>query len=222
MNNVIYRGDCLEVMKEIPSGSVDLICCDPPYCIGATSNGIKANFTDLNLIRPWFDLAFKECSRVLKDGKHIYINTDWRTYPLQYDLMQKYFTVRNLIVWNHKLLRPGNWYRFSYELIIFATKGESKRQFCCGERDIFEIKPESLELPPRRLHTSQKPVELCKKIILNSSNENEVVLDFCCGSGSTCVAAINTGRQFIGIELDEHYFDIACDRVTQAQNLIKN
>ena len=220
MNNCIYQGDCLEVMKDIPSGSVDLILCDPPYGVGASSNGVKSSIADLSLIKPFFDLAFSECSRVLKNGKHIYINTDWRTYPLLYLLMSKYFTVRNLIVWNHKLLRMGNWYRFSYELIIFATKGESKRQFSGAERDIFEIKPEINELPPRRLHKSQKPIELCRKMILNSSAEGEVVLDFCCGSGSTCVAAVEENRQFIGIELDEKYFDVACDRVVAAQDKI--
>ena len=67
-----------------------------------------------------------------------------------------------------------------------------------------------------RLHSTQKPVDLLEYLIKTYSNVGEVVLDFTCGSGSTCVAAVNTDRQFIGIELDEHYFEVACDRVAKA------
>jgi len=216
--NSIYQGDCLELMKHIPDGSIDLICTDPPYCVGATSNGLKSSYSDLSLIKPFFNEVFQQWQRVLKDGGHAYCFTDWRTYPLLYGVMQKSLTVRNLIVWNHKLLRPGNWYRYSYELVIFATKGKAERNFGGSERDIIEIKPATDEMCPNRLHSSQKPLELLEKLITNSTVEGDKVLDCFIGSGSTAVAAINTGRQFIGFELDEHYFDVACDRIVEAEN----
>ena len=217
--NSIYQGDCLDLLKEIPDASVDLILTDPPYCVGATSSGIKHNVTDLNLIKPFFAELFKNWARVLKDGGQIYINTDWRTYPILHWSFCQNFIMRNLLVWKHGLLRTGNWYRYSYELIIFGTKGDAKRTFGAGERDLIDIKVDSSALPPNRVHSSQKPVALLEYLIKNSSVAGDVVLDCFAGSGSTCVAAVNTDRQFIGIELDEHYFEVACDRVTQAQDL---
>ena len=62
---MIKQGDCLELMKEIPDGSVGMIATDPPYCVGATSNGVKASFTDFNPMRPFWELCFSEWQRVL-------------------------------------------------------------------------------------------------------------------------------------------------------------
>lgn len=213
----IKCGDCLELMNEIPDNSVDCIITDPPYCVGITSNGIKSTFSDFYLTKPFWEQIFREWSRISKDDINIYMFTDWRTYPFIYPIFYKYFIVRNLIVWEHGLLRPGNWYRGSHELIIFATKGKSKRKFGGGEKDIIRIKPESSELHPNRVHPSQKPVKLLEKIILNSTDKGEIVLDNTMGSGSTGVACVNTKRSFIGYEIDEKYFDIAKGRIAQAQ-----
>ena len=65
----------------------------------------------------------------------------------------------------------------------------------------------------RRLHPTQKPVELCEYLIKTYSNEGETILDNCMGSGSTGIAALKNNRKFIGIELDEKYFDVACNRL---------
>lgn len=212
----IYNGDCLELMKEIPTGSVDLICTDPPYCVGATSNGIKSSFSDFNLMRPFFEQCFSQWQRILKDGGHAYCMTDWRTYPFLYPIMLKYFSVRNLIIWEHMLMRPGSWYRGSYELIIFVTKGSSKREFGGGERDIWRIKVGAAASNVNRVHPSQKPVELMAHMIKNSSKEGETVLDPFLGSGSTGVACVNTNRRFIGFELEKKFFDIAQKRIDEA------
>ena len=213
----IFNEDCLEGMKQIPAGAVDLICTDPPYCVGATSNGVKGNYTDLNLIRPFLEELFKGWQRVLKDGGHLYICTDWRTYPVWYPLLQKYFQVRNLIVWDYGWIKAGSFYRFTHEFIMFATKGKSKRQFHGGKEnsDVWRIKTINYTSPDK-LHPSEKPVELFEKMIKNSSVEGETVLDCFAGVGTAAVACVNTGRQFIGYELDEKYFDVACYRVQKA------
>lgn len=214
--NSIYQGDCLDLMKHIPDGSVDLILTDPPYCVGASSSGVKSSLADFSLIKPFFDQVFAESQRVLIDGGHCYFFTDWRTYPLLYPIMQKILTVRNLIVWDYEWIKAGNFYRYTYELIIFATKGKAERTFSATESDVWRMKPINFT-NPNKLHKSEKPVALLEKIIKNSSAEGGVVLDCFAGSGSTAVACVNTGRQFIGFELDEHYFDVACDRIQQAQ-----
>ena len=215
--NKIYNEDCLEGMKKIPDNSIDLICTDPPYCVGATSNGSKANFTDLNLIRPFFDCLFTEWERILKDGKHIYVCTDWRTYPLLYPILQKYFVVRNLIVWDYGWIKAGNWYRFTHELIMFATKGKSTRNFTpdISNSDIWRIKTINYTDTNNKLHPSQKPVELFEKMILNSSEKGDAILDCFIGSGTTAIAAINTGRKFIGFELDENFYQKANERINK-------
>lgn len=213
--NKIFNCDCLEGLKDIPDNSVDCIITDPPYCVGATSNGIKANYTDLNLIRPFFDLLFKESARVLKDNGYIYCCTDWRTYPILYPTLINILSIRNLIVWEHRLLRPGNWYRGSHELIMFATKVNAKRKFGGGERDIWRIRHDSSELPPNRVHPSQKPVALIEKIINDSTNEGEIVLDPFIGSGTTAVACIQTNRKFVGYELNKKFFEICQKRIDE-------
>ncbi len=135
--NKIYNEDCLEGLKRIPDGTVDMICTDPPYCVGTTSNGHKGTFLDNNLVKPFFEQLFTEWERVLRDGAHIYINTDWRTYPFLYPILVKHFPVRNLIVWDYEWIKAGTFYRFSHEFIVFATKGDSKAGFSRSERDVW-------------------------------------------------------------------------------------
>ena len=215
--NKIYHGDCLELIKKLPNNSIDLICTDPPYCIGVTSNGKKGTPTDFNLIRPFFDELYRDCERVLKDGGEIYINSDWRSYPLHLPLLQKYFDVRNCIVWDYEWLKTGNFYRFSYELILYATKGKCKRKFepTKDNRDVWRIPPINYT-NPNKYHSVEKPVELMEKMIKNSSEVGEVVLDCFIGSGTTAVAAMKCGRKFIGFELNDENFAFAEKRIAGA------
>lgn len=212
----IECGDCLELMKEIPDKSIDLVVTDPPYCVGTTSNGKKGTWFDNNLIRPFFQQYFQELYRLCKDGSAIYINTDWRTYPFLYPIIQQYFNIRNLIVWDYEWMKAGSHYRFSHEFIIYATKGDCKRKFSASERDVWRIKPINFT-SKNKLHNAQKPLELIKKMIENSSQEGDIVLDTFLGSGTTAVACVNTNRHYIGFELDPQYYDIACKRIDEAR-----
>ena len=137
----IYNEDCIEGMKRIPSDSINAIITDPPYCIGTTSNGKKGSYNDNNLIKPFFEILFKEWVRVCKEGAELYINTDWRTYPFLYPILQKYFQVKNLIVWDYEWIKAGSHYRFSHEFIIYAVKGRLNEDSpqaneTCGELDL--------------------------------------------------------------------------------------
>lgn len=200
----------------MPDGSIDLIATDPPYCVGASSNGTKSSFTDFNLMRPFFEQCFNEWRRVLKDGGHAYCCTDWRTYPFLYPLIIKYLTVRNLIVWDIGWFKAGNWYRPRYELIIFLTKGNSKREFSASEPDVWQINRSVPNAIADRNHPAEKSVELMERMIKNSSLEGDTVLDPFAGSATTAVACINLNRNFIGYELDEKFFDIAKKRIDEA------
>lgn len=220
MENIkLFQGDCLEEIKKVSDSSVQLVLTAPPYCIGTTSNGTKGSFTDNNLIKPFFDILFSEYKRVLKPTGSLYINTDWRTYPFLYPILQKYFSVRNCIVWDYEWLKAGTFYRFQHEFIMFATMPECRRTFGGGERDIWRIRCINYTDRKNKLHQAQKPVELLEKAINNSSKIGDTVLDTFMGSGSTGVACVNTKRNFIGIELDEHYFEVAKNRIEDAQKL---
>lgn len=210
--NKIYNEDCLEGMKRIPDGIIDLVVTDPPYCIGTTSNGKKGSWSDNNLIRPFFDAYFKELKRVCKNESELYINTDWRTYPFLYPIILKYFNIRNLIVWDYEWIKAGSHYRFSHEFIIYATNGDVKRKFSASERDVWRIRPINFT-SKEKLHNAQKPLELVQKMIINSSNEGDIVLDTFMGSGTTAIACINTNRNYIGFELDEKYYDLSVNRI---------
>lgn len=109
----------------------------------------------------------------------------------------------------------GNWYRFNHEFIIFGTNGASKREFSASELDVWNIGLNET-YPLKRMHPSQKPIELVEKMIKNSSHEGEVVMDCFMGSGTTAEACIRNNRHFVGFEIDEKYFDIAQARIAKA------
>lgn len=215
--NRIYNEDCLEGMIRIPDNTIDLVVTDPPYCIGATSNGKKGSWSDNNLIKPFFNAYFKELKRVCKSEAELYINTDWRTYPFLYPIIQKCFDIKNLIVWDYEWIKAGSHYRFSHEFIIYAVKGDVKRKFNAGERDVWRIRPINFT-SKEKLHNAQKPIELVRKMIVNSSCEGDTVLDTFMGSGTTAVACKGLKRNYIGFEIDEVYFEIANSRIKSLDN----
>lgn len=211
MAGVLKQGDCLALLAEIESNSVDLLVTDPPYCVGTTSNGNKGTWTDNNLIVPFFERYFDEIVRVLKDGASFYVNTDWRTYPLLYPVMASRLAVRNLIVWDYEWIKAGLYYRYRHEFIVFGSKGRLKREFSASEADVWRVKP--VNYTKGRHHQAQKPVELVERMIANSSKPGDVVLDTFAGSGTTAIACQRTGREFVGFEICPGTFATACERI---------
>ena len=207
----LYKGDCLEVMENIPDNSIDLIIADPPYFQGMTHNGQKGDFNDLKICKPFFDSLFTEFVRVLnKDTGKIYFFSDWRGYAFYYPIFSNQIPARNLIVWDKKG-GAGNQYNFSHEFIIYGTL----KPYNQGGSNVWRetsFSSGAKKTNGAKVHPTQKPVELIEKMILNSSKENDVVLDPFMGSGTTGIAALNTGRKFVGIELQDKYFNISCNR----------
>ena len=163
----------------------------------------------------FFALA-NEFKRVLKPTGEFYFFCDWRGYAFYYPILSAVLPVKNLIVWD-KISGCGNFYAYTHELIIYGTmcnknkKGTNiwrEKAFASGAK----------KTNAGKVHPTQKPVELMEKIITDGSEPGGVVLDCFMGSGTTGVACVNTGRDFIGIELDENYFDIAKNRIEEAQN----
>lgn len=218
----LYNADCLEKMKGIEDKSIDLIVSDIPYKIvsgGRSKTGPKGILNHDNLLvrqGKLFnhnDIEFSDFMpdlyRVLADNGHCYLMVNGRNLKeLQIESEKVGFVFQNLLVWDKGNATPNRWYMNSCEFILFLRKGKAKRINNLGSKTILKV-----DNVRGKLHPTQKPTELMKIFIENSSNENDVVLDPFMGSGSTGVACLNTNRHFIGIELDKKYFEIASERL---------
>lgn len=224
--NYIDNCDCLEGLAEIPDKSVDLIATDPPYFLSMGHAGYSKNargnsdmlqsnrtFGDLAIAKPFYKQLFQEFRRVLKPDGSFYFFTDWRGCAFYFPLINAELPVRNLIVWD-KSSGPGSYYAFTHELIIFGTY--APKLLHPGGTNVWRIQGFSAGAKSKdggKVHPTQKPVELLAKIIEDSTDPGAVVLDTFAGSGTTAVACIRTGRNYIGFELDEKYHAIALQRI---------
>ena len=224
-------GDCLELMKDIDDNSVDLVVTDCPYHIvsGGCSNiprkdepsGIfnrRNTYTKKNAKSGKLfdnnDIKFKdwlpEIYRVLKDGTHCYIMINARNLKeLQQEAENVGFKFQNIIIWNKGNATPNRYYLNAYEMILMLRKGKAKNINNMGCKNIVDIK----NIRGNKLHPTEKPVDLNELFILNSSKQGDTILDPFMGVGSCALACKNTNRNFIGIELDEKYFNIAKERI---------
>ena len=214
----LYNGDCLELMKNIPDGSVDLVLTDPPYGMDFQSHFRKEMYSKIgnDKVLDWLEKYVDECFRILKDNTAVYFFCSWHNVDIFKQTIEKKFKIKNILIWEKNNTSMGDLkgsYAPKYEMIIFAHKG---RKLLNGFRYADVIKANRTG---NKVHPTEKPVDLLELFIKNSSNENEVVFDGFMGSGSCGVACINTNRKFIGIELDKGYFDIAEKRINEAQNI---
>lgn len=246
----LMHGDCLERMKEIPSGSVDMVLCDLPY-------GTIACKWDV--IIP-FDKLWAEYRRVAKQDAAIVLTSCqpfttalihsniaefkytwvWHKNTTSGFVMAKKQPLRNhedVTVFYRKQptynpefelrdLNAASKKRFEYDFT--STKGENVLQGGLPKVEFIPIskthrypttvkKFNSVPTASGRLHPTQKPLELMEYMVKTYTNEGETVLDNCMGSGTTGVACANLNRKFIGIEMDEGYFNIAKERILKSK-----
>lgn len=218
--NRIYNSDCIEGMKQIESGEVDLIVTDPPYCI-AYKTGWRAddhrfskeilNDDNEQLIIDYMS----ECYRILKDDSAAYIFCSAKT--LDFFMQQARnagFTIKNVLIWrknNHTAGDLEAQYGQCYEPILYLNKG---RRTINGKRleDVWDFD----RVPSDKLvHQNEKPIPLLMQCILKSSNEGDLVFDGFMGSASTALACLRTNRNYLGFELDEDYFKVAQRRIKE-------
>ena len=222
----LRQGDCLELMKDIPDESIDLIITDPPYKIvqgGCTNKAVRLKGSNQEQLKKGilfnnnsmkFSEWVPEVYRVLKNNSHCYIMSNDRNINELLNVCKNTgFKLLNILVWGKSKHSPNRYYLKNCEFIIFLRKGKAKNINKMGTKQLLLVN--NVET---KKHPSEKPIELMKILIENSSNENDVVLECFMGSGSTGVACLNTNRNFIGIELDEKYFEIAKERIEKEQN----
>ncbi len=241
-NCKLGRGDCLELMKEIPDGLVDMILCDPPY--GTTA-------CKWDSVIP-FEPMWEQLKRVTKkDGAIVFTSSQPFTSVL---IVSNLASFKYCWVWDKK--KPSNFplakrqpMKYHEDIPVFSfgkvpyypemvpVPGRKAKK---GKNDGAAVFNKGLERPDYldkvytdkypssiieisnadqtgRIHPTQKPVALMEYLIKTYTTEsNEVVLDFTIGSGTTGVACVNLGRRFIGIEKDESYYNIAKERIAKA------
>lgn len=216
-NYNLILGDCIEKLKDVPTGSVDAVITDPPYFLGLTHNGKKGEFGDLTIAKPFWNEFYREMKRVLKpDTGCFYQFCDWRGYAFFYPLIEREIGIKNCIVWD-KASGPGNFYTYSHEFILFNTndnKWRCKQKGSTGVLKIAGFSGGARATNGEKVHPTQKPVEIVERLLLDSTNENDLILDPFMGSGTTGVVALRNNRRFIGMELSEKYFEIAVKRIS--------
>ena len=160
------------------------------------------------------DIEFKdwlsEVYRVLKEDSHCYLMINSRNLKkLQIEAEKVGFKFQNLLVWIKNNVTPNKWYQQKFECILMLRKGRERYINDMGTSNVF-IYP---NIMGNKLHPTEKPVELMRDFIKNSTNEGDKVLDPFMGSGSTCLAAKELNREYYGFEIDEKYYDIAKKRI---------
>lgn len=242
-NYKLMFGDCLERMKEIPDGSVDLILTDPPYQTTACKWDSMIPFEPMwaelkRIIKPngavllFAQTPFDKLLGASNIGMLKY-EWVWEKTAATGHLNAKKMPMKaheNILVFYSKL---PNYYPIKTTGHVrkssTADRGRLESEVYGSESGVTTY--DSTERYPRsvlkfssdkqksNLHPTQKPVALLEYLIKTYSNENETVLDFTFGSCSTGVACLNTNRKFLGIEMDANYYEIACNRLNNSQTV---
>ena len=221
----IEQGDCLELINQIPDNSVDLIVTDPPYVIDNKGGGLytqpdKQYVKELENIKDGFsEKILDELCRVMKKI-NIYI---WCSQKQLFPLI-KYFVEGkkcnfNLITWHKSNPIPacGNKYLSDTEYCLYFREKGVKVYGSFDTKFTYYVTPLNSKDKKQYNHPTIKPLNIIKNLIINSSNEGDIVLDPFMGSGTTLVACIKTNRHYIGFDISQEYFEIAKKRIEEAK-----
>ena len=225
----IYNDDCFKIMKQLKEEGikVDAIICDPPYVINYKEWDKEFNMP----------LAVELCYDLLKDNGNLILFQGWSNVAKTKELLDEKFTIQNWIVWDRIKGRGAKknfvstredilWYckgnnptyNKIYSNIPKKTGGMGKKngQECRALTNVwYDISPIVPWSPERNGHPTQKPLQLMERCVTIWTNEGNTVLDFTMGSGTTGQACVNLGRDFIGIEQEKQWFDVAKQRILE-------
>lgn len=213
--NKIYLGDCLKLLPKISNNSIDIVLTDPPY--GSSKPWDKAT---LKFQEKWLT----ECHRVMKQDSTIYFFFAPLKLGGVLPIVEKLFKLKNILVWHHRNLY-GAWmsygrdrYKSTWEAIIYAAKGKGDEVAAKSWEefgttfDVF-IVPAELEAS----HPAKKPDSIIRRLLIVSSNPNDIVLDPFCGTGVVCKVSKQLKRKFIGMEQNKEFYQLAIEEVQSTQ-----
>ena len=225
INIDLRQGDCLKLMKDIPDGSVDLIVTDPPYQI-SISGAVIYKQSDKQYIKELSDMKdgfsekiLDELCRVMKKINVYFFCSQKQIIPLLDYFAKGKQCNWNILSWHKTNPVPacGNKYLTDTEFILFFRERGVKVYGQFDTKRTWYATPLNQSDKKKYNHPTVKPQLIVTNLILNSSQYGEIILDPFMGSGTTGVACANTNRNFIGIELDEKYFQIAKERIAKAK-----
>ncbi len=244
--NEIIVGDCIEILRDFPEKSVDLIFADPPYNLQLRNELWRPNLTLVDAVDDRWDqfdsfnqydaftrLWLGECRRVLKDTGTIWvIGTYHNIFRVGSIILDLGFWIINDVIWHKTNPMPnfrGTRFQNATETLIWAMKDKDQNKYTFeyhAMKNLNEEKQmqnvwhvplctgtERIKIDGKKAHSTQKPEALLYRVILSSSRKGDIVLDPFAGSGTTAAAAKRLKRNFIAIEIDEVYADIARRRV---------
>jgi len=238
--NKIYQGDCLELMNGIPDKSIDMILCDLPYGTTACKWDTIIPFDKI-----WmqYKRIIKNRGAIVLFGSEPFStklrssNLDWYKYDWKWDKKKgsNYASAKYMPLKNYEDIMVFYKNTPTYNPAMRKGKMRNKKSYAKGGGLYGSLKSDGkdnyndLYYPVAiiefsnasqkgKVHPTQKPVALFEYLIKTYTNEGELVLDNCIGSGTTAIACINTNRNYIGIELDENYYNIAKTRISEHIN----
>ena len=225
-------------LRGMPSCSVDMLLADPPYCSGAAVrtdrnrsardkyrsraacmlDDFPGDQRDERSFLLWSHLWMSEAWRALRPGCSAIVFSDWRQLPNTADAMQVAgFVWQGVVTWHKPInVRPQpNSFRSECEYALWFSKGPIDRTPSASAKYLLGFYEVAAPHGSARLHITEKPVALLRDLMAIAP-DGGTVLDPFMGSGSTGVACAETGRSFVGIEMTEHYYDVARARIAEA------
>lgn len=227
--NVIYQGDAFEIIEQFPNESIDLLITDPPYLIESVSGGGSMNvigklnkslqeLDDHNIIKGYDIPAFAELVIPKMKNINMYFWCNKKQVPLYFEeYVLKRKCTFDILVW-HKTNSPptySNKYISDCEYLLHFRKGAKCHPANKEDAKTVYIAPMNVMDKKKWGHPTIKPLDFTEKIIRNSSNPGDVILDPFCGSGTSCVGAKNMGRKYIGIEMESKWVNTAEERLME-------
>lgn len=247
----LYQGNCLDLMKNIPDKSVDMILCDLPY---GTTACKWDSIIDLALLWEQYNRIIKDNGAIVLFGQEPFSSNvrcsnlemyryDWKwkkQRPSNFQLMGYqcgrvtedimifskakacYVKNGNIMTYNPQVIKREKPRKANAKIYGDTSRNILHDYKTADNYKIYEYKQpinvlEFNTVEKNKIHPTQKPIELCEYLVKTYTSENDVILDNCMGSGTTGVACKNLNRKFIGIELDEKYFNIAKERISNSQ-----
>lgn len=215
----LFHCDCMEILDKIKDESIDFCLTDIPYnAVNRSSNGLRnLDKGEADILTFDLELFCKELYRVIRNSLCIFCGKEQFSQIYQF-FAQHNGTVRP-IIWEKSNPSPMNGqyiYLSGIELAVWFKKRGGKCFNAHCKNTVFRYPNGS-----NKVHPTQKNEKLFTELILDNTNEHDIILDPCMGGGTTGIAAIKTHRRFVGVEIEEKYFKIAEERIEQATIRIK-
>lgn len=220
--NKLFLIDNLELLKSLPSNSIDLIFCDILYNTGKTFDDYEDKLGNAKEAMEWYEPRLNEMWRVIKDTGAIYLHCNYRLVHYLRVKLDEVFGIdsfRNEIIWNQ-----GSWRNYSdkklesaHESMLFYAKPAHtiNEQLARGYTDVWTIDAlnQNDKFDEKVGYVGQKPLEYVERIIKISSKPNDIIADFFLGSGTTCVAAKKLGRDYLGCDINPKAIELTKERL---------